>query len=140
MNYFLDTSVCIDHLRNPDSPMHGWMRSQGPDTVYICSVVRAELLLGVHKKPTERNRNSVAAFLEMVISVPFDDTAAEVYAKIRAELERKGRGIGPHDTQIAAIALVHGATLVTGNPKEFGRVPSLTCLSLEELAAGAEKP
>jgi predicted nucleic acid-binding protein len=58
MNYLLDASVCIDHLRRPDSPMHGWMRAQDPDSVCICSVVRVELLVGVHKSPTERNRDS----------------------------------------------------------------------------------
>ena len=33
--------------------------------------------------------------------------------------------IGPHDLQIAAIALVHGLTVVTHNTAEFDRVPQL---------------
>jgi tRNA(fMet)-specific endonuclease VapC len=33
--------------------------------------------------------------------------------------------IGPHDMQIAAIALQHGWTLVTNNTGEFGRVDGL---------------
>ncbi|MCL2646536.1 MAG: type II toxin-antitoxin system VapC family toxin [Phycisphaerales bacterium] len=140
MNYLLDTSVCIDHLRRPDSPMHEWMRSQGPDSVRICSVVRTELLLGVHKSPTERNRNSVAAFLAIVTSIPFDDAAADVCAKIRADLERKGHVIGPYDLQIAAIAVLHGATLVTGNAKEFSRIPELQCLALGNLATDKMQP
>jgi hypothetical protein len=36
-----------------------------------------------------------------------------------------GEAIGPMDTLIAATALAHGATLVTGNVREFGRVPGL---------------
>ena len=136
MNYLLDTSVCIDYLRRPDSPMHEWLDAVDADSVHLCSVVQAELLLGVRKKPTERNRRNVSRFLAFFdAGYPFDYAAAEIYADIRAKLEEKGRGIGPQDTQIAAIALLHGATLVTGNPKEFGRVPNLEVLSLEELAA-----
>lgn len=36
-----------------------------------------------------------------------------------------GTPIGPYDFQIAAIALVHGATVVTHNTNEFSRVPNL---------------
>ena len=33
--------------------------------------------------------------------------------------------IGPHDLWLAAAALTHGLTLVTGNRREFDRVPGL---------------
>ncbi len=33
--------------------------------------------------------------------------------------------IGPNDLQIAAIAVVHGVTLVTHNTREFSRVAGL---------------
>ena len=33
--------------------------------------------------------------------------------------------IGPLDTQIAAIALVHNLTLVTHNTRHFSRIPDL---------------
>jgi tRNA(fMet)-specific endonuclease VapC len=44
---------------------------------------------------------------------------------IREHLARAGQPIGPHDTMIAAIARSRGATIVTHNTAEFGRVPSL---------------
>ena len=44
---------------------------------------------------------------------------------IRRALERTGSIIGPHDLQIAAIALYHGLTLVTHNTREFSRLPEL---------------
>jgi len=40
-------------------------------------------------------------------------------------LAKRGRPIGPLDTMIAAHALSLGATLVTNNAREFGRVPDL---------------
>ena len=137
IRYLLDTSACVDYLRRPGSPMRGWLGSVDPGSVRLCSVVQAELLLGVQKKPTERNRRNVSRFLAFFPdSYPFDRAAAEIYARLRADLEMRGQAIGPHDTQIAAIALSRGAVLVTGNSGEFRRVPGLQCLALDELAAG----
>ena len=47
------------------------------------------------------------------------------YGKIRAELQRTGKPIGPNDTLIAAHARSIGATIVTNNIQEFNRVQSL---------------
>ena len=46
-------------------------------------------------------------------------------AEIRHALERRGQGIGPLDTLIAATAIASNAMLVTRNVREFGRVPGL---------------
>jgi tRNA(fMet)-specific endonuclease VapC len=140
MIYHLETSACVDHLRRPKSPMHEWLRVVDADSVRICSVVRAELWLGVEKHPAERNRIAVSTLLATFDTVPFDDAAAKVYAKIRADLERVGRIIGPNDLLIAAVAVFCGATLVTGNEEEFQRVPGLQVLALDDLAAGKTHP
>ncbi len=58
-------------------------------------------------------------------SVPFDDESAAIAGRRRKELENQGRVIGPHDLQIAAIALQHEWTLVTNNKDEFSRVEGL---------------
>ena len=55
----------------------------------------------------------------------FDEAAAHRYGEVRAELEARGEPIGDSDTRIAAIALVHDLTLVTGNVRHFERVPGL---------------
>ena len=46
-------------------------------------------------------------------------------SEIRHQLEVQGRIIGPNDLKIAAIVLAKGATLLTRNAKDFGRVPRL---------------
>ena len=63
----------------------------------------------------------------------FDDAAANRYAEIRSDLERRGLPIGAYDMQIAAIALSSGLTVVTHNVDEFSRVPHL---SLEDWQVG----
>ena len=57
--------------------------------------------------------------------VPFDSAAASAAALIRMELENRGTMIGPLDILIAGTALSRGATLVTNNTDEFGRVAGL---------------
>jgi len=48
-----------------------------------------------------------------------------LYGPIRADLEKRGRLIGPYDLMIAAHARSVDAVLVTDNTKEFGRVGGL---------------
>ena len=55
----------------------------------------------------------------------FDESAAVHAGRIRAYLEPRGIKIGPMDTLLAAHALSVGATVVTGNMREFARVPGL---------------
>ena len=135
MTYLLDTSACVDYFRRSNSLVRRWLTFINQRSVIVCSVVRSELLVGIRKKSTEQQRLVLMDFLTTFESIPFDDAATEIYADIRADLERKGQTIGPYDMQIAAIAVLHGATLVTGNTKEFSRIPELQYLALEDLAA-----
>jgi predicted nucleic acid-binding protein len=55
-----------------------------------------------------------------------DYRAALMAAKISGELERKGIGIDPFDSLVAAIALVNGAdSLITRNVSHFNRIDDL---------------
>jgi tRNA(fMet)-specific endonuclease VapC len=99
-----------------------------PDEIRLCSVVVAELFFGAFRSPAQyqsRNLALLATFLPLFVSLPFDDSAAEVFGRIRADLTARGVIIGPYDLQIAAIALAQNLTLVTHNTREFGRVPGL---------------
>ena len=94
----------------------------------ICSVVVGELIFGVERAALAhraKNRMRVEQLRLQFVSVPFDDSAAEEYGRIRAQLADLGTPIGPNDLQIAAIALAHGLILVTHNTTEFSRVAGL---------------
>jgi tRNA(fMet)-specific endonuclease VapC len=65
-------------------------------------------------------------FLQTVNPLAFGINEAKIAAEIRADLERKGTPIGPHDILIAATALAENHTLVTHNTKEFQRIEKLT--------------
>jgi tRNA(fMet)-specific endonuclease VapC len=104
-----------------------------PQDVAVCSVVKAELFYGAMRSNNPvRTLTKQEAFLKNFVSLPFDDLAATIFSRIRAELSSLGTPIGPYDLQIAAIALVHQLTLVTHNTREFARVKGLQIEDWEE--------
>ena len=70
----------------------------------------------------------VESFLAAMTILPLTSDVAPVYGRIRATLEAKGTPIGPHDLMIAAHAVARKLTLVSGNLREFRRVPGLACV------------
>ena len=121
--YLLDSSACIPILRN----QAGLGKLPSPAKSGIPITVAAELWTGVKKNQATHPQQAakLQAFLGMFAITEFDIDAALHYAEIRADLESKGSTIGPLDLLIAAQARSLGATLVTGNAKEFKRVRGL---------------
>lgn len=93
----------------------------------------AELWTGVNKNLDTRPQQAakLQAFLGMFPIIDFDMVAALHYAEIRAELESKGKSIGPLDTLIAAQARSMNAALITGNINDFRRVTGLKVLAIK---------
>ena len=91
-----------------------------------CPIVVGELYFGAETSNDTVNQcHAVEQLLQPHASLPYGEAEAKMYARIRADLEHRGLPIGSNDTMIAAIALVHGVTLVTHNVREFSRVPGL---------------
>src|SRR2546430_972952 len=122
----LDTNTCVQYLRGKNALVRQRLAARPTHEVRLCSVVLSALHVGVLRSAEPaKNRTDVDQFGVPFTSLPFDDAAADVYARIRLHLESQGIPIGPYDLQIAAIALAHGCTLVTHNTTEFSRVPRL---------------
>lgn len=125
--YLLDTNVCIHALRKKGNRLVKQRLLAAPAAdVRLCAPVEGELFCGAagSANPAAEYAQAVA-FMARYATLPFDRTAAEEYGRVRADLEARGQVIGHNDMQIAAIAMVHGLTLVTHNTKEFARVPGL---------------
>jgi len=123
----LDTDVlsAIISPRCPDRLVRELAEAEGP--VYTTAVNWGEIAYGLARHPRgDRLRahyeRLVLPALEML---PFDGDCAEAYGRLRAELEKKGERLGEADLMIAAIALHHGFTLVSGNTRHLSRVPGL---------------
>lgn len=126
---FLDTNVVIGIMtrRAPRFAARFEVELAQGTSFLLSSVVLYELEYGARKSQfPERNLQRLNDFLVAIADiVSFDaDDAAEA-GDIRTYLERTGIPIGPYDVLIAAQARRRQAALVTGNLREFNRVPGL---------------
>ena len=125
MIYLPDTNAVSNFLRGNNPALTARMHQEFP-SLRLSALVVAEREFGIlhHRSGLKYRR----AFEALVSSVPievFSREDAAHYAGLRSYLEKRGQGIGPIDTLIAAQALRLGATVVTHNVKEFSRVPGL---------------
>ena len=126
MRFCLDTDTCINAMKGLCPGMAVRFGQFNPEDFGVPAIVRAELLLGVLKSGNpERTGTIVEEFLSPFDLIPFERTAAQKYADIRHDLEKKGTPIGPNDLVIAATARARNLVLITHNTKEFGRVADL---------------
>lgn len=129
----LDTNICIYVINSRPPGVLARFHSHRLGEIGISSVVAAELAFGVAKSGSARNRQALEMFLAPLEIQPFDERAVWAYGDLRADLERRGQGIGSLDTMIVAHALSLDAVLVTNNMREFSRVVGLR---LENWAEG----
>ena len=124
--YLLDTSPCIELLRDKHSKAKERLKLHDPSDIYLCSIVVAELLYGARKSAhVAKNLALVKEFCAPFVTLPFDDRCADQYGTIRTDLERVGMRIGANDLFIAAIAKTYDLILVTHNTDEFSRIAGL---------------
>jgi len=124
--YLLDTNICIYAINKRSEKVVKRVISHLPHQIKISSVTIAEMEYGASKsQDRDKNRYAILNFVSAFDILAFDDADAEIYGQIRAELEGKGKVIGPYDMQIAAQALAKDLILVTNNVKEFERVEGL---------------
>jgi tRNA(fMet)-specific endonuclease VapC len=123
--YLLDTNILSDLIRNPVGAVSRRLNALPNDQLVTSIIVAAELRFGAAKRRSADLQKKIAHMLTGFAVLPFEHPADEIYADLRAKLERAGGPIGNNDLLIAAHALATGCTLVTDNVREFSRVDSL---------------
>lgn len=128
MGVLIDTSVLIASERGR-SAVEQRLVGREDEEFFVSVITASELLHGVHRAKSSDVRARRSAFVEAVLSrfplLPVDLQTARTHSQLWAELASAGKMISPHDLWIAAACIAHGLTLVTGNVREFGRVPGL---------------
>lgn len=125
--FVLDTDTCI-HLLNGSAPLaEQRLRHLPASQIATTAITVAELRFGaLHSARSRDNLERAETFLAALRRLPFEDSAAAEFARIKQQLVSRGRPIGALDLCIAAIACAADGTLVTGNLREFRRVPGLS--------------
>jgi tRNA(fMet)-specific endonuclease VapC len=121
--YLLDTDTCIWLLQmQPAVSARAAMES--PANLAVATMTVSELWYGALRGTRSTAFSIVRRFLATDVQVlPFDTDAAYRHAEIRHAL--RAQPIGPRDLEIASVAVACGLTVVTGNVREFSRVPGL---------------
>lgn len=127
MPWMLDTNTASFVIRRRPPTVKARFDAVGHDNLAISVVVLAELLYGAELHPTRGAdiRRDIDDFRRRLRVVPWSESAAVHYARIRADLRKAGTPIGNMDLLIAAHARAEGSILVTNNHKEFRRVAGL---------------
>jgi tRNA(fMet)-specific endonuclease VapC len=123
---FLDTDICVAFLRGTSLPVRDGLLRQPRIAFALPAIVVAELFLGVEKSNhRRRHATKVEEFVNSFQIVEFGRDAARFYARIRASLESDGEPIGANDYLVASTVITEKGILVTGNVREFKKVPGL---------------
>jgi len=126
LKWLLDTNARIAFMKSQPPSVKITLLKQSVESVGSSVISLYELYYGVSKSMRRKqSAETLAAFARYVQAYPWTADCAKEAGRIRAGLERRGKPIGPHDVLIAAHAKTLGATLVTHNTREFGRIKGL---------------
>lgn len=128
MAYLFDTDAISEVLRPRPAPRYiEWLSTVRRSDQLTSAVVVGELYQGAFRsRHRERHlRNIEERVLPALTVLPYDVGVAREFGALRARLEARGERLADADLQIAATAMRHGLTLVTGNLRHFERVPRL---------------
>ncbi len=125
--FVLDTNVLSERLKPaPSEQVALWMDSQPAGTLYLPTIVIGEIAAGIEALAAGRRRARLETWLseELVPSfrgkiLVFDEQAALEFGRLKAESQRAGRPTTTADTQIAAVAAVHGLAVATRDVADF---------------------
>jgi tRNA(fMet)-specific endonuclease VapC len=125
VKWLLDTDTVIYYMNERPIVVEQLERTRPADR-YLSLITVGELFFGIFRSAqADRNLRRYRRFFTKVKLLPFTPAVAERFGTIKADLTRRGEIVADHDLWIAAHALVHGATLVTNNDRDFARIAGL---------------
>ena len=126
--YLFDTDALSQIIkRSPSMTFIRKLASIPPEQQFTTTITIGEMVYGAYKSDRpeyfiDKLENLVWRNIQ---ALPFDENAARVYGKVRAQMEKRGIVLLEPDLRIASIALQHNFTIITGNIKHFKKVPGL---------------
>lgn len=125
----LDTTALSAAMRG-DPDLVAVLRAGRPGEFAIVPPVISEIEYGIRRLPSGRQRELLEIqrdrFMGVLRLLQWTQEASTDFGDIKANLESRGELIDDFDIAIAAIARVHGASVITANFVHFRRVESLS--------------
>jgi predicted nucleic acid-binding protein len=147
--YLLDTNVISNVTKPvPSEPLTAWMVDQADRDLFISSLTVAEIRRGVLEKPAGKKRQQLelwfsgpegpqALFAGRVL--PFDESAALIWARLMSEGTAAGRPRSALDMIVAAVAEANDCIVVTDNEKDFAGLDIVNPLRSGDLERGRSR-
>lgn len=134
ISYLLDSNILSEPARLGPNANVLQQFANYDDCYATAAIVWHELVYGCELLPASKRKEHLQTYLEMLlmnglIILPFDQLAANWYAKERARLQLQGKTCAYADGEIAAIAVSHKLTLVTRNINNFQNFQNLKLLN-----------
>ena len=124
--YLVDTMALSALMRPGSAPaVEAWFADIDLDELHLPAPALAEIRRGIARLPEGRRKTALREAYDTLLtpllaSCPaFDADAALIWGELMGAGDATGRQHPIMDTQIAAIALVHGLTVVTRNLRDF---------------------
>ena len=127
MSFLLDTNVVSEWTKTrPNQGVIRWLADADEDQIFLSVVTIAELRHGVERLPMGKRRNRldewllddlVQRFESRILAVEVE--IANLWGRVVARRDAKGRPINAMDALLAATAEHHSLTLVTRNSSDF---------------------
>jgi len=128
----LDTDILIGYLRGNEQAKKIIINFRTQE-IYLNTTVFnvAELYKGCYSmKNVAKGLMKVRALLDALDEIlPFNAEAIEEYAKISADLKKRGLSIGVMDELIASVCISHEEIFYTGNTKHFERIENISLVN-----------
>jgi tRNA(fMet)-specific endonuclease VapC len=135
MNFFLDTSICVDVLRTKGAQKSFdlFESFDNGNTGYISVITVAELSAGASLSPLRDALTKTEELLAHIVIIDLTEPIAFEGGKIYADLSKAGKKIEFNDCLIAATARSLGMNeIVTRNRDHFNRISGISAIIPEE--------
>ena len=123
MKYLVDADVLSEATKpRPATEVLDWLRKHDADLL-VNPIILGELEYGILLLPTGRRRKRLLDWFQRGAQrlnvIEIDAATARAWARLLADLKRKGKAMPIKDSLIAASAKQHGLAVATRNTTDF---------------------